>query len=340
MTTAVHIVFWSRLSFARDLVIARFGAEPGIRFGVAPTLAECFAALPDADGLVLYNCRPDDARTLMDAVRAGAPRLRWMHFLTAGKEGFDAVGIPPHIAVTQTAGASAPVVAEHAMALLLALGRRLPEVLAQQAAGQWDRAPAARVSSLENRTMAIVGYGRIGREVARRALAFGMRVIALSRDGKVDAPTGDAEDEGRSTLARKHSGEPAIEGQPLSALHEVLARSDVVVLAIALTPQTRHLIDAAALARCRPGTLLVNVSRGAVIDQSALRNALASGALGGAGLDVTDPEPPPPDDPLWRTPNLIVSPHIAVEGSPPTEQRLCEGALAELRRFKAGFALS
>jgi phosphoglycerate dehydrogenase-like enzyme len=322
MAAPLNIVFWSRLSFARDLVIERFGLEPDIHFSVAATLPDCVEALPDADGLVLYNCRPDDARILMDAVRADAPRLRWMHFLTAGREGFDAVGIPPHIAVTQTAGASAPVVAEHAMALLLALGRRLPDVLAQQAERRWDRAPALRASSLENRAMAIVGYGRIGREIARRAHAFGMRVIALSRDGK--------------------SAPPAGQGRPLTALHEVLAQSDVVVLAIALTPQTRHLVDAAALARFRPGSLLVNVSRGAVVDQAALCEALASGRLGGAGLDVTDPEPLPPDDPLWRAPNLIVSPHIAVEGSPPTEERLRDGALAELRRFKAasGFASS
>jgi phosphoglycerate dehydrogenase-like enzyme len=318
--TQPHIVFWSRLSFARDLVIECFGAEPGIRFTLAPTLAACIDALPDAQGLVLYNCRPEDARTLMDAVRASAPKLRWMHFLTAGKEGFDAVGIPAHITVTRTDGASAPVVAEHAMALLLALGRRLPQALAQQAAGQWDRGLAMRAASLEGKTMAIVGYGHIGREIARRAHAFGMQVVALSRSGAAD--------------------EPADEGQPLAALHAVLARSDVVALAIALTPQTHHLIDAAALACCRPGTLLVNVSRGAVIDPAALREALATGQLGGAGLDVTEPEPLPPEDPLWQAPNLIISPHIAVEGSPPTERRLADGAVAEMRRFKAVCAAS
>lgn len=325
-----HIVFWSRLSFARELVIERLGAEAGIRFTLAPTLLECIAALPDADGLVLYNCRPDDARSLMDAVRASAPRLRWMHFLTAGMEGFDGAGIPDSIEVTQTAGASAPVVAEHAMALLLGLVRRLPELLQQQAERRWDRGVAMRVGSLERKTMAIVGHGRIGREIAARARAFGMRVIALSRSG--DGPSSDAGGTGGA------SREAAYEGRPLAELHQVLAESDVVMLAIALTPETRHLIDEAALAACRPGALLVNVSRGAVVDSQALCEALVSGRLGGAGLDVTDPEPPTTDDPLWQAPNLIVSPHIAVEGSRPTEQRLADGTIEQLQRFIAAGA--
>jgi phosphoglycerate dehydrogenase-like enzyme len=237
-----------------------------------------------------------------------------MHFLTAGREGFDAPGIPPHITVTQAEGASAPVVAEHALALLLALGRCIPEVLAQAGAHRWDRGPGARCRSLEGQTLAILGYGQIGREVARRAKAFGMHVVALSRSGKADEFTDEA--------------------LTLDALLPVLARADAAVIAIALTPQTRHLLNATALAACKPGLLVVNVARGGVIDQAALRDALHSGHLGGAGLDVTDPEPPAADDPLWNCPRLIVSPHVAAEGSPATHRRLADGAMRCFQDFR------
>jgi phosphoglycerate dehydrogenase-like enzyme len=312
---AMRIVYWARLPFARELIVEEFGAIAEIEFIVCASLEECVAALPGTDGLVLYNAREADARKVIAGIVA-AGRLRWMHFLTAGREGFEAAGIPPHIAVTQSAGASAPVVAEHAIALLLALARGVPAMLAQARERRWDRGIAARCSSLEGGTMAIVGYGRIGCEIARRARAFGMRVIALSRSGKADALTDEA--------------------HRLDALHAVLARADVVISAIALTPATRHLLDRAALRACRPGAILVNVARGGVIDQAALCEALTGGSLGGAGLDVTDPEPPGDDDPLWDCPNLIVSPHIAVEGSPATARRLADGAMHTLRRFLAG----
>lgn len=311
----MKILFWSRLPMARDLVIEQLRAEPGIELTVSSTLAGCIASLTDVDGLILYNSEPNDARALMEAVLVKAPKLRWMHFLSAGKEGFAAAPMPAGVSVTQTPGASAPTVAEHAMALLLALTRRVPELVEQQAKSLWSTAPAARISSLEGRTMAIVGHGQIGREVARRARAFGMRVVAVSRAG----------------VAAEH----ADEARPLSALGDVLAGSDAIVMAIALTPQTHHLLDAAMLSRCRPDSVVVNVSRGAVIDQAALCAALAQGRLGGAALDVTDPEPPAPSDPIWSTPNVLLSPHLAAVGSRATEQRIADGMMAALRRVRS-----
>jgi phosphoglycerate dehydrogenase-like enzyme len=312
----MRIVYWARLQLAKALVIEQLRAVPGVELAVAENLQSLLAALPGAAGVVLYDAPPPEARQVIDALRAPANTVRWLHFLTAGREGFDAVGIPAGCAVTYAAGGAAPAVAEHAMALLLALGRRVPEVLAQQAQRHWDRAPATRASSLEGKTLAIVGFGHIGRELARRARPFGAKIIGLSRAGRSD-PLLD-------------------EARPLSELHAVLARSDVVVVAVALAPETRHLFNAAAFTAMKPGAHLINVARGGVIDQAALIEALTSGQLGGAGLDVTDPEPLPDDDPLWACPNLILSPHYAGGGSTATLARLASGAAENARRFTVG----
>ncbi|MEO8281107.1 MAG: D-2-hydroxyacid dehydrogenase [Ideonella sp.] len=306
----LHIVFWSRLSFGRDQVIQRLSATPGVQLIVCPTLAECIDALPDADGLVLYNCKPADANGLALALHERAPRLLWMHFLTAGRDGFDGVELPAQIEITGAAGATAPVVAEHAMALLLALVRQLPRVLQQQAERHWDRGFSGSMSSLEGRTMLIVGLGRIGQEIARRARPFGVKLLGINRDGRPD-PSVD-------------------ECLPLSDLHLGLSRCDIVMLSIALTPQTRHLLDQAAFAACQPGTILINVARGAIVDQAALCDALSSGRLAGAGLDVVQPEPLPASDPLWQQQRLMLSPHVATEGSSASELRIADGMLHAL----------
>ncbi|MFT3821395.1 MAG: D-2-hydroxyacid dehydrogenase [Rubrivivax sp.] len=307
-----HIVFWSRLSFAKDRVLQHLSAAPDVQVSNGATLDACLEALPQADGLVLYNCAPPDARRLAEALHERAPKLAWMHFLTAGRDGFQGLALPAGVQVTGAAGSSAPVVAEHAMALLLALVRGLPAVLQQQQARRWDRALAGRFTSLEGRTLLIAGLGHIGREIARRASAFGVRTLGLNRDGRHD---------------------PAVdECLPLSALAEALPRSDFIVIALALTAETRRLFDHRAFAACRPGSYLVNVARGDIVDQAALREALLDGRLAGAGLDVATPEPLDAADPLWQAPNLILSPHVAVEGSTATAVRVADGMLAELRK--------
>ena len=315
----MRIVYWARLALAKAAVINRLQAVPGCELVVADTLDAALQALPGADGMVLYDAPRADAQRVVEAVNAPGCALRWMHFLTAGREGFDAVGLPPGPAISYAAGAVAPTVAEHAFALLLALGRRVPDILAQAAQQRWDRAPAARTRSLEGGTMAIVGLGHIGTQMARRAQAFGMHTVGLSRS------------------AAPH--ENLDESRPLSELHAVLGRSDVVVLALALTPETRHLLGRDALAACKPGAVLVNVARGAVVDQAALCDALQSGHLGGAALDVTDPEPLPEGHPLWACPNVLISPHLAGSGSAASIGRLADGARDNLLRLMSGQAL-
>ena len=159
-------------------------------------------------------------------------------------------------------------------------------------------------------TLGIVGFGRIGREMARRAQGFGMRTLYHSR---TQAP-------------------PAVEaelGATFVSLDDLLAQSDFVSLHTALTEETRHLIDADALARMKAGAILINSSRGPVVDQAALADALRSGHLFGAGLDVTDPEPMRADDPLLTLPNCLVVPHIA-SASVRTRDRMAEKAAANL----------
>lgn len=316
----MRIVYWARLALAKAAVINRLQAVPGCELVVADTLDAALQALPGAEGLVLYDAPRADAQRVVEAVNAPGCALRWMHFLTAGREGFDAAGLPPGPAISYAAGAVAPTVAEHAFALLLALGRRVPDMLAQAAQQRWDRAPAARTRSLEGGTMAIVGLGHIGTQMARRAQAFGLHTVGLSR-GAAPHPCLD-------------------ESRPLSELHAVLGRSDVVVLALALTPETRHLLGRDALAACKPGAVLVNVARGAVVDTAALCDALQSGHLGGAALDVTDPEPLPEGHPLWTCPNVLISPHLAGSGSPASLGRLADGARDNLLRLMAGQPLA
>jgi phosphoglycerate dehydrogenase-like enzyme len=313
----MRIVYWTKLQLAKALLIEQLGAVPGVDLTVAENLPALLSAIPGAEGVVLYDAPENEARQVIEALRAPGNTVRWLHFVSAGREGFDAVGIPSGIAVTYAAGGAAPAVAEHAMALLLALGRRIPDVLGQQAQRKWDRMPpASRAWSLEGKTVAIVGFGHIGQELARRIRPFGAKIIGLSRSIKPDASLD--------------------ESRPLSELRAVLPRADAVVISIALTAETHHLLDRSAFAVFKPGAYLVNVARGGVIDQAALCEVLASGKVGGAGLDVTDPEPLPAGDPLWDCPNLILSPHFGGSGSPATLARLANGAAENLRRFKAG----
>src|SRR5580704_679076 len=310
----MRVVYWARLQLARQQVLDALQAVPGADLVVVETLAELLAALNGAEALILYDAPPDQARQVVDALSAPDNTVRWMHFLTAGREGFDAVGLPARVAVSYPHGCVAPTVAEHAMTLLLALVRRVPAMLEQQAKRNWSRLDvSAKATSVEGKVMAIVGYGQIGREIARRARPFGIRTVAVSR-------------------ARK-SDEWLDESHPLSELDRVLARADIVMLTIALTPETHHLFDQRRLAACKPGVVLINVARGGLVDQQAMAAGLSSGHVSAAGLDVVDPEPLPASDPLWGAPNLLISPHFAGGGSEVSQTRLAESAAGNLKRL-------
>jgi glyoxylate reductase len=242
-----------------------------------PSPAELRAAAAGADGLLtLVTDRVDMA--VLDA----APRLRAIANMAVGTDNIDveaaaARGIP----VGNTPDVLTDATADLAFALLLALARRIVPGAAAVRAGEWRTwEPAGDLGAdLAGATLGIVGWGRIGQAVARRADGFGMHVIHSSRSSGV-------------------------------SLEELLERSDFVSLHVPLTAETRHLIDGGALALMRPTALLINTARGGVVDQDALREALHARTIAGAALDVTDPEPLPPDHPLLDAPNLLVVPHV------------------------------
>jgi glyoxylate reductase len=240
-----------------------------------PTRDELRAGVAEAEGLLALLTDRVDAELL-----EAAPKLRAIANYAVGFDNIDVEAVAKRgIAVGVTPDVLTDATADLAWALLLAAARRLPEArdaVLQGAWRTWDPNGWLGVD-VHGATLAVVGAGRIGRAVARRATGFDMEVLTVGR--------GDD-------------------------LHAALQRADFVSLHVPLTPQTRHLIDADALAHMKPTAILVNTARGGIVDQDALAAALHEGRLKGAALDVTDPEPLPADHPLLRAPNLLVVPHI------------------------------
>lgn len=220
-----------------------------------------------------------------------APRLRWLQGFGAGVEQFAAAGVSrDRVVVTNVSGVSAPSMAEFVIARLLQIWKRFPESEAYQRKHEYARTYGR---SFAGSVLGIVGLGAIGNAVAERARAMGVRVLGLKRN---PATGSDAADE--------------IFGP--EQLHEMLARCDAVVISAPATPDTRHLIDRAALAAMKPGAMLVNVARGSLVQEDAVLEALASGQLAAAALDVFEQEPLPPESPLWDAPNVYISAHSSV----------------------------
>ncbi|HTY94059.1 MAG TPA: NAD(P)-dependent oxidoreductase [Steroidobacteraceae bacterium] len=287
---------------------------PDLRIVQAASAAEAAATMPEADGMVT-SVVPWDA-VLMAALRS-APRLKWLQVLNAGYDNLEALGLPARIDLSTTGSLGSELVAEHALALLLALFRELPRSFAATPPSPSHTAQLrAGIRTLRFQTIVIVGFGPIGRCLARLLLAAGARPIALARRPRTEA---------------------GIEVRALASLLATLADAAGVAICAPLNASTRRLIDRRAFAALRPGAVLVNVSRGAVIDTQALCEALDSGHLAGAGLDVTDPEPLPAGHPLWGRPNVIVTPHVAFAGGGAREQQQrIEFVLDNAARFASG----
>ena len=247
-------------------------------------------------------------------------RIRWLQLLTAGYDALAEFGLPEPIALTGAGDAYAPAVATHAVALMLALERRLLDCATMTAQGCWDRAMSPKMSIPFGGDVVIAGLGSIGSEIARMVRAMGARVVALTRSAR-PSPLADAV-------------------EPLGRRDAVLARADAVILALPLAPETRHMIGAEQFALMKRTAVLVNIARGALIDTDALAAALHGGRIAGAGLDVTDPEPLPAGHALWRAPNLIITPHVAGSCGSLGGARLAAVAVENLRRFTAGQALA
>jgi phosphoglycerate dehydrogenase-like enzyme len=266
--------------------------------------------LPDADGVYGWP----SAELL-----ATATRLRWLQSPSAGVERL--WSLPDlqrsEVTVTNARGAHAPNMAEHVFAMILAFTRGILAAREFQKERLWEaRAARESCSELAGKTLGVIGYGNIGRQVARRARAFDLHVLAV--DAQPVAPD-----------------EPATEIWPLGRLDDLLARSDVVVVAAPATPKSKHLIGAAQLRRMKRSAGLVVISRGALFDHAALADALRAGTIAWAGVDATEPEPLPADSPLWGLPTCLITPHSSGH-SVEKERRVIEIVRENARRLARG----
>lgn len=304
------VYFASELTEQDRVELAR--AAPNMEFVTGLSNEQALARAGEAHGC--------DVRFASAAFVKAATNLRWVQAHSAGVDRY--LGRPElvqseRIVFTNMRGVHGPAIADHVFAGLLALTRRLPGYLENQRQGRWGAAPGdAPAIALHGRTLLVVGLGGIGTEIARRGHGFGMRVWATRRS---EAPAPDF-------VARCERPEKLL---------ELLPEVDVVALAVPLTAQTERLFDAQAFAALKPGAYLVNIARGKVVDTTALIDALRSGRLAGAALDVTDPEPLPADHELWKLPNVVITPHVAADAEL-TEERHWELFAENLRRFGAG----
>jgi phosphoglycerate dehydrogenase-like enzyme len=250
---------------------------------------ELAAVLGEAHYMVCYP-----TVQLKDAFYRSAPHLRLVQLLTAGYDAVDLeaarrAGVP----LSNNGGANAISVAEHTLMLMLTVARKLVWQHANVSGGRWrGNGPPPRLYELFGKTLGIVGLGTIGKKVARLAKAFGMRVAYYD----IVRLSEDAED--------------AL-GVRFRLLRELLRDSDVVSLHVPLNASTRHLIGATELALLKPSAILINTSRGPVVDEAALHRTLSGGRIFGAGLDVFDQEPPPADNPLLKLDNVVLTAHFA-----------------------------
>jgi len=257
---------------------------------------------------------------LSAATLAALPGLRYVGVLATGVNVVDlAAAAAAGVTVTNVPGYSTPGVAQAVFALLLELTNQTGALSASARAGRWQACDDfcywdGELVELEGLTLGIVGHGAIGRRVAEIARAFGMRVVAASRS----RPAGSTAD-----------------GVAFLPLDEVFRTADVVSLHCPLTPETRHLVNAARLAMMKPSAYLVNTARGGLVDEQALADALAAGRIAGAGLDVLTQEPPRDGSPLLTSPNCVITPHVAW-ATRKARARLIAAAAANLAAFLAG----
>lgn len=273
---------------------------------------DAIAYADEAHGIDGRYCSPEFLQA--------ADKLVWVQSLSAGVERYlsvDELRASDQVVLTNMQGVHGPAIAEHAFAMLLALTRGLPFYLHPDQRGGWTRSSDDwELTTLHDRTLFVVGLGGIGREVAKRGHGFEMRVVATRRSRAEPPPYVD------------YQGTP-------DELYELLAEADVVAICLPLTDETEGLFDERAFDAMKPGSYLINVGRGKIVDTDALVAALESGKLAGACLDVTDPEPLPPEHVLWTMADVIITPHMSSR-SALTSDRWWALYKENMRRFGAG----
>lgn len=250
------------------------------------------------------------------------PALRWLHVWSAGVNHLPLAALcRREILLTNSSGVHGPQMAEHVLGKMLAFASRLPELLAAQQRGEWiKRSLHEERFQLEGQTLLVIGLGGVGGALARKAHALGMRVLGVRRTtDPTDLP-----------IERLYGA---------GELEEALTEADHIALCLPLTEATHHFLGEPALRRCKQTAYVYNVGRGQSIDQAALIRALTEGWIAGAGLDVTDPEPLPPEHPLWKCPNLILTQHTS-GWSPHNARRIVQLFAENLGRYLAGEPLA
>ena len=272
------------------------------------------AILAEAEVLFTSTVIPPD-------IAAHAPKLRWVQITAAGAEGLlDTEMVRSGIILTTASGIHAVPIGEYVMGVMLAFAKGLPAAMRAQAERTWRPYLA---EELYGKTVGILGLGAIGGYVAKLAKADGMRVLAIRRSVR------------RRAAGRKTGIADVDELLPPSGLPYLLSQADYVVIAVPLTPESRGLIGERELRTMRPTARLINISRGAVVDEAALVRALKEGWIAGAALDVFEQEPLPGDSDLWRMDNVILTPHIS-GGTPVYMERAVALFSDNLRRYLAG----
>ncbi len=275
--------FPAAAEFAREMLPAGFDlivTDPGD--------AAYKAALGDAEYLVGFVDMLVD-----DELFANAPKLRLIQLLSAGYDRAEiATAREAGVPISNNGGANSVAVSEHALLLMLATSRQLIRQHGNVVAGHWRGNETPKLHELRNRTLGIIGLGSIGKKTARLALAFGMEVLYYD-------------------IARLSEAEEDALDLRFRLFGEILRESDLISLHVPLNDSTRQMIGARELAQMKASAILVNTSRGPVIDEPALHDALTSGSIAAAGLDVFDQEPPAPDNPLFALDNVVLTAHLA-----------------------------
>lgn len=279
-----HILITDKLG---ETGLSSLAAAPDVAFDVETSLDKeaLLAIIPDYDALIVRSGTRVDADVL-----AVATRLKVVGRAGVGLDNIDLDAAAEYgVHVVNTPGANSVATAEHTLALMLGLSRHVVRAHASVAAGKWERAHFVG-TELYGKTLGIVGFGRVGRLVAERARAFGMEVIAFD-----------------PRSADEVAAEYGVELVPLDYL---LAHADYISLHAPVTPETKKMINAEAIGRMKDGTVLINVARGALVDEEVLSVALQSGKLAGAAVDVYASEPPGREHPLLGLANVIHTPHL------------------------------
>jgi phosphoglycerate dehydrogenase-like enzyme len=289
-------------------------AGEAVRFVIGERLEDFDAVAGEADAVFFSG----SSRRVLEELLATAPRVRWIHTRWAGLEGLLSPALVAHpVVLTNARGVYSGALAEFVLAAILYFAKDLARMVRNQRAETWE---PFDLEEIRGKTLGIVGYGHIGASIAERGRGAGLRVLALCRSAATPAES------------------RVDEWVPRHQLRDLMARSDYVAAALPATPETRQLVDAAALGALRQSAVFVNVGRGSTVDEGALVRLLETKAIRGAALDVFENEPLPAGHPFYRLENVLVSPHCA-DHTPTWRDDAVRLFLANLARFRTGAPL-